>query len=183
MNINSFKRKNIQRYITVLCVVIMTVACCFSIIKPMYLLNTDSFKIIDVTNIYILEVPILITANMFFDDFIVFKYKFNIIWGEMWLFMLFYFACRLYRYNMSWNTYTVWYYISALCGAIVIIMPFTVRACDNTGLIRVKKHDLIWITILTVFITGLAIRISLIRYQEGLTFNDGIYRLIYGLTE
>ncbi|MGN1317598.1 MAG: hypothetical protein ACI4VF_01180 [Lachnospirales bacterium] len=180
MNIDRFKIENSRRYITLFCAVIIILSCYFTIVKPMYLINTDSFKIVDTTDVYILALPILMIMNTFFDGFIIFKYKFNIIISEVWLAILFYISCRLYRYGMWWNTYTFWYYISALCSVVIMIMPFTVKACDNTGLIRVKKQDFIWIIILSVLIMGFVIRIYFIRNAEGLIFDDSISRLIYG---
>ncbi|MGN1317574.1 MAG: hypothetical protein ACI4VF_01060, partial [Lachnospirales bacterium] len=42
--------------------------------------------------------------------------------------ILFYIFCRLYRYGMWWNTYILWYYISALCSVVIMIMTFSEKA-------------------------------------------------------
>ncbi|MGN1317586.1 MAG: hypothetical protein ACI4VF_01120 [Lachnospirales bacterium] len=128
MNIDRFKIENSRRYITLFCAVIIILSCYFTIVKPMYLINTDSFKIVDTTDVYILALPILMIMNTFFDGFIIFKYKFNIIISEVWLAILFYISCRLYRYGMWWNTYILWYYISALCSVVIMIMTFSEKA-------------------------------------------------------
>lgn len=176
MNIKRFKIKNLQRYITVLCAVGIAITCDLSLIKSIYLVYSDSFKLIETVSISFLALPVLIVINMFFDGFVI-KYKFNIILGELWLGILFYLSCMFYHVGLSWHTYTTWYYLSAIFGAIVMFMPFTVRACDNTGLVRVKKHDFIWIIILTVMIVSFLVRIYLIRYIDGITFGENLYML------
>lgn len=180
MKVNGFKKKNTQRYIMIIISLIIALTCYMGIVKPEYLKYTNEFKIVKATGAYILLISVGIILNTMLDGVVFFKYKFNIMIGALWLIVLYYIYCRFYNYGLSWESYTIWYYISLISAIAVIIMPFTIKACDNTGVISIKKHDFIWIVLLILQAVRGIILINTMRINNPL-FDDIVYKLIYGI--
>ncbi len=169
---------NIKRLYTLFSAVAMALISFAPVCGEIYGIPSQPFSLYQICGAYILLIPLMIVLDTVFDSFLLFRFKFNFVFCELWCIILFYIYCRIAVYGYKPQNMTPVFYISFIFAAIAAVLALSIRDCDNSGMSCIKKYDLVWIVFFAAAGIFLASRCIMIKNDPAsiTSFDDAISR-------
>lgn len=169
---------NLKRLYALFSAAAMALICFAPINKALYGIPSQPFSMWQLFGIYILIIPFIIMLNTLFDSFLIFRFKFNFVFGELWCIIIFYLYCRLAVYGYSPKNMTPAFFLAFISGLAASVLALSIKDCDNSGMSYIKKYDLVWIGLFVAAGVYVVIKCIMIKNNPAsiTAFDDAISR-------